>query len=137
MEPKVLRILADEFIKLSSSEKDSDLEEGFLRTSVEKSYYYVFSVLKQAELNLNMHVSDKSDAHRDVSENLEQLMTRPKGLKYSRMLISLRNQRNNATYELAKVMGKTDADSMLLEASKFLDKLKDEGVIGIQIDQLL
>jgi uncharacterized protein (UPF0332 family) len=132
MKPNTLRKLSIQFVSMSHGISDNDLREGLVRASIDKSYYYAFLVIREAMTAIGINITRTPKAHSEVIEKLEELND-PMRVAYSRELRSLRRQRNDAIYDLSKKIDKTSADTLILEASKLLNKLTKNKSIGAEI----
>ena len=137
MQPNNLRKFTSNLISAYETESDDAIREGLLRTSVEKMYYYVFLILREAELALKIKISESSSAHNEVVENLSNILCKQKFLTYKRKLKGLRKERNSATYDLAYSLNLTEVNAMLLNVNKLLEKLSTEPTIGTYVLQFM
>lgn len=137
MQPNLLMKLTSNFMYAYENESDVAIREGLMRTSVEKMYYYVFLVLREAELALKIKVSKNSSAHSEVVENLSKIIEKRKFIIYKRELKGLRNERNSATYDLKSSLTSIEVSTMLLNVNRLLEKLSKEPIIGQYIIQLI
>ncbi|MHB8360235.1 MAG: HEPN domain-containing protein [Thermoplasmataceae archaeon] len=133
MRPNILLKLSSEFTSLVSKTADNDLREGLIRASIEKSYYYVFLVIREALTAIGIQISITSKAHSEVIEQLKKLCESKNATVYDRKLRSLRDQRNRATYDLSAKIDKTEADSATIEISKLLNDLSMDRNLGAEI----
>jgi len=132
MKPNTLRKLSSQFVSMSHGISDNDLKEGLFRASIDKSYYYAFLVIREAMTAIGINITKTQNAHSQVIEKLKEL-NGPLAVAYSRELKSLRDQRNDAIYNLSKKIDETDANTLILEASGLLEKLAKNKSIGAEI----
>jgi uncharacterized protein (UPF0332 family) len=132
MKPNTLRKLSSQFVSMSQTISDNDLKEGLFRASIDKSYYYAFLVIREAMTAIGINITKTQNAHSQVIEKLKEL-NGPLAVACSRELKSLRDQRNDAIYNLSKKIDETDANTLILEASKLLEKLAKNKSIGTKI----
>ena len=133
MKPNTLLRLSSEFVSMVPKISDSDLREGLVRASIEKSYYYAFLVIREAMTAIGIHITNTPKAHSEIIEKLKELCEPKTAIVYGRKLRSLRDQRNKATYVLSAKIDKIEAESSILEITELLDELSRDKSIGAEI----
>ena len=124
MEPRTCRKLADEFIQLGKSQTDLEMIEGCMRSAIEKSYYYVFLVLRSAMNEVGLYVGTTRDAHQEVIDGISVLCTNSKDSQtFTKLIASLRYSRNQATYNLSRKVTITEANVTSIKASTALQRM--------------
>ena len=133
MKPNTLSRLSSEFVSMVTKTSDSDLMEGLVRASMEKSYYYGFLVIREAMTAIGIYITYTPKAHSEVIEKLKGLCEPKTANAWGRKLRSLRDQRNKATYVLSAKIDKIEAESSILEITELLDELSRDKSMGAEI----
>lgn len=133
MNPGTLRQLASKFLDMESSVHESGIKEGLTRSSIEKSYYYVFLVIRESLAEVGIEISKGSSAHSEITKHFSFFRNKREANSYERMMNSFRSLRNRATYELTPVITREEAMNLFEEINKFLESIEKLDRLGAKI----
>ena len=126
MRPNTLLKISSELLNQASKELDNEFQEGLSRTSIEKSYYYAFLAIREALNDMNYPTDSNDNTHSQVILGIKSIC----GIGYSRMLRSLRTNRNEATYNLSIQLKITNAKQNATDASNLISQLSKTKNLG-------